>query len=60
MAKGQQQGVNAITVGMLVFVTLWLTSTVFLIILYTGQEVLNVENARLRSENRRLISPSEE
>jgi len=60
MAKGQQQGVNAITVWMIVFVALWLTSTVFLVILYTGQEELNVENLRLRSENRRLISPSEE
>ncbi len=60
MAKGQQQGVNAITVWMIVFVALWLTSTVFLVILYTGQAELVGENARLQSANRRLMSPSEE
>jgi len=60
MAKGQQQGVNAITVWMIVFVALWLTSTVFLVILYTGQEELHTENIRLQSANRRLMSTSEE
>lgn len=59
MAKGQQQGVGAITIWMIVFVALWLTSTVFLIILYTGQEELNDENKRLRHENERLISSNE-
>ena len=49
MAKGQQQGVNAITVWMIVFVALWLTSTVFLVILYTGQEELRTENLRVQS-----------
>ena len=60
MAKGQQQGVNAITVWMIVFAALWLTSTVFLVILYTGQEELHGENTRLQAANRRLINPSEE
>ena len=60
MAKGQQQGVNAITVWMIVFVALWLTSTVFLVILYTGQEDLHSENTRLQSAYRRLISPAED
>ena len=60
MAKGQQQGVNAITVWMIVFVAPWLTSTVFLVILYTGQEELHTENVRLQSANRRLMSTSEE
>ena len=60
MAKGQPQGVNAITVWMIVFVALWLTSTVFLVILYTGQEELHGENIRLQSANRRLISSSED
>ena len=60
MAKGQQQSVGAITIWMIVFVALWLTSTVFLVILYTGQEELNGENERLRTANDRLISPNEE
>lgn len=60
MAKGQPQGLNAITVWMIIFVALWLTSTVFLVILYTGQEDLHNENVRLQSANRRLISTSED
>lgn len=60
MAKGQLQGLNAITLWMIVFVALWLTSTVFLVILYTGQEDLNVNNARLQAANNKLISPQEE
>lgn len=60
MAKGQPQGVNAVTVWMIIFAFLWLTSTVFLVILYTGQEELHGENNRLQAANRRLISPSEE
>ncbi|MEK6799628.1 MAG: hypothetical protein AABZ12_11735 [Planctomycetota bacterium] len=59
MAKGQQSGWNSITVWMIVFVGLWLTSTVVLVILYTGQEDMRNENARLAEENRRLVSPSE-
>ncbi len=60
MAKGQQQGLNALTVWMILFVALWLTSTVFLVILYTGQEELHAENQRLLSANRKLISGPEE
>jgi len=59
MAKGQSQGVNAITVWMIVFVALWLTSTVFLVILYTGQAEIHEYNSRLQADNRRLISPAE-
>jgi len=59
MAKGFGRGANAITVGMIVFVALWLTSTVFLVILYTGQEQIVTENNRLREDNRKLISDAE-
>jgi len=59
MAKGQQR-IGSITVWMIVFVALWLTSSVFLVILYTGQEELKNENDRLRTANSRLISASEE
>ena len=60
MAKGQQQGIGSITVWMIIFVALWLTSTVFLVILYTGQADLNNELQRLRTANDRLISRAEE
>jgi len=60
MAKGQQLGVGALTVWMIVFVALWLASTVFLVILYTGQEDIVSENTRLKKQNDTLISPSEE
>lgn len=59
MAK-QQTGVNSITVWMIVFVALWLVSTIFLIILYTGQEDLNNEIARLTTAKERLISSQQE
>ncbi|MBI4716790.1 MAG: hypothetical protein HY763_03220 [Planctomycetes bacterium] len=59
MAKGQPQGIGAITVWMIVFVALWLTSTVFLVILYTGQEELRSQNETLRAENDRLITTQE-
>ncbi len=55
-----QQGINTITVWMIIFVALWLTSTVFLVILYTGQEELNTEIARLTTANEKLISPQQE
>jgi hypothetical protein len=58
MAKAQ--GGNAITVWMIVFVALWLASTVFLVILYTGQQELLDENARLRLAKDKLISDREE
>jgi len=60
MAKGQQQGVNAITVWMIVFVGMWLTSTVFLVILYTGQEKLNEENVRLRASYAKTINDQQQ
>jgi len=58
MAKGQQQG-GALTVWMIIFVALWLTSTVFLVILYTGQAELKVEANRLAVANETLITSSE-
>ena len=59
MARAQLQGVGAVTVWMIVFVALWLTSTVFLVILYTGQEELRDENNRLSERNDELISGTE-
>lgn len=59
MAK-TQKGMNAITVSLIVFVGLWLVSTVGLIILYTYQEELRNLNADLRKRNSTLISPSEQ
>lgn len=58
MAK--QQGAKSVTVWMIVFVGLWLTSTIFLVILYTGQEDLNNEIARLTTAKERLISSQQE
>jgi len=58
MAK--QQGLNSTSVWMIVFVGLWLASTVFLVILYTGQEKLNEENARLRASYAKTINPQQE
>lgn len=60
MAKGSQQGVGSGTIWMIVFAALWLTATVFLVILYTGQEELRNETARLQTGKSKLISPSEE
>ena len=60
MAKGQQQGVGAVTIWMIIFVALWLTSTVFLVILYTGQEDLINELEGLRTDKDRLIDRTEE
>ncbi len=53
------QNVGAVTVWMIIFVALWLTSTVFLVILYTGQEELKTETDRLKKANDQLISSSE-
>ena len=58
MAK--QQGAKSVTIWMIVFVGLWLTSTIFLVILYTGQEDLNNEIARLTTAKERLISSQQE
>ncbi len=59
MARGQKQSVGAITVAMIAFAALWLTSTVFLVVLYTGQEELKSDMERAQRDVRRLISPSE-
>jgi hypothetical protein len=60
MAKAQQRGVNAVTISMIVFVALWLASTVFLVILYTDQEDLKRDNADLRARKNKVISRDEE
>jgi len=59
MAKAQQQGVSAITVWMIVFVFFWLVSTVWLVVLYTGQSELKMLSERLERDNRRLANPQE-
>lgn len=59
MARGQLRAIGSVTVWMIVFVALWLTSTVFLVILYTGREELADENTRLKDDNLRLISQPE-
>ncbi len=59
MAREQKRSVGSVTVWMIVFVALWLTVTVFLVILYTGQEELRSENARVKEDNQRLISSAE-
>ena len=55
-----QQGANATMIGMIVFAALWLTATVFLIILYTDQADLTKRIADLRRANETLISPQEQ
>ncbi len=60
MARVSQQSSGAITVWMIVFAALWLTSTVFLIILYTGQEDLISHNKTLTQAKLQLISTSEQ
>lgn len=60
MAKGQQSGVNTVTIGMIVFAALWLTATVALVILYTGQEDLKNERDRVALHNSKLITDNEE
>jgi len=59
MARAGQQAGGAITIWMIIFAALWLTSTVFLIILYTGQEELANKNAELEARNQMLMSPRE-
>ncbi len=60
MARAQQQGVGAVTIWMIVFVALWLSSTVFLVVLYTGQDELRSDIARARTAKNRLASDREE
>lgn len=58
MAK--REGLNSVTVWMIVFVALWLASTVFLVILYTGQEDLRADNAKVRAQYAKTINPQQE
>ena len=60
MARVQQQGVNAVTIWMIIFVVLWLTSTVFLVVLYTGQEDMQRQMTAAQSAKNRAISNQEE
>ncbi len=48
---------SAIHIWLIVFVALWLTSTVLLVILYMDQEAVKKDNADLRAEVQQLISP---
>lgn len=59
MARVQLKGVNSITVWMIVFVSLWLTSTVLLVIMYTQQEELSDQAAKVQQDNERLITGTE-
>ena len=54
MARVSQQSSGPITVWMIVFAALWLTSTVFLFIVYTGQEDVVSENKRPAEAKLRL------
>ena len=60
MARVQQQGVNAVTIWMIIFVVLWLTSTVFLVVLYTGQEDMERQRAAAVAAKNRAVSNQEE
>lgn len=55
MAKGQSP-TGSVTIGMFVFAGLWLTSTVILIILYTGQEELRNRTAQVEEFNAKLVN----
>lgn len=58
MAK--REGLNSVTVWMIVFVALWLTSTVFLVIMYTGQEDLRQRNDSLQRQYAKTINSQQE
>lgn len=60
MARTQQGGISAVTVWMIVFVALWLGTTVVLVILYTNQEDILATNRQLKADKERLISLNEE
>jgi len=60
MARAQQRGASAIAIWMIVFVALWLTSTVLLVILYTGQEDLRKRNQDLLAAKNKTISSAQE
>jgi len=59
MARARE-GAGTVKFAMIVFVGLWLASTVFLVILYTGRENLESEMAAVRNENEKLISSQEQ
>ncbi len=58
MARAREGG-KAVTIGMIVFAALWAMATVFVVILYTGQEDLNNEIAQVRAENEQIVSSQE-
>ena len=58
MAK--REGLNSVTVWMIVFVGLWLASTVFLVILYTGQAELQDKNAKLQTNYDKTVTRQQE
>ncbi len=60
MAKVPQLGLTSVNLWMIIFVALWLTSTVFVVSLYTGQEQLQQEAERAISDKGRLITSAEE
>ncbi|MGD2110370.1 MAG: hypothetical protein PVI86_13395 [Phycisphaerae bacterium] len=60
MAKAQQLGQGYITLAMIIFAALWLTSTVLLVILYTGQEQLLQEHDAALETKRKVISSAQE
>lgn len=60
MAKGTARSLSGTMIGLVAFITLWLVSTVLLIILYTGQQDLVEDNNRLRAAKERLASSQEE
>ena len=60
MARAQQQGISAVTVWLIVFVALWLTSTVILVVLYTDQEQLRTDRADAIAAKNRAISNAED
>ncbi len=59
MAKSGQQGAGVLTVWLIVFVFFWLVSTVWLVVLYTGQTELKATAERFRREADRLATSQE-
>ena len=52
-------GLTSVHIWLIVFVVLWLASTVAFIVLFTNQDDLDTMNAQLREDNERLIKPQE-
>lgn len=59
MARTQQQAGGAMTVWMILFAAMWLVSTVFLVILYTGREDLKNAVTMCEDDRSRLVSSRE-